>query len=642
MKRLNAFTFSCNIFPAVFSLACLLLLALPATLHAQGFEPIAQPYVVPTDGAVHGTVPIGLARWSNASLYHSAVGTHEWDTRDMDGDGLPDMVVTSEATGGAAAVLGGTANPHWMVYPGTLTGFSSAPITWELPQGGFESDTAYLGFHYLQTTYAANGGQIGCQVWTTRDMDADGRPDLVVMSEKVNSDPATYVFRNGNQAYWKVYLNTGNGFASNPVQWNVPDGGNIYNNTSTGFHIDHFASFYQQSPITHQSWDMRDMDGDGKGDLVVMSLDGECMGLPNQPEWWVYFNNGSGFDQTATSWFLPAGGFHHATQGDVGFVMMDGFLTSGFAGSNKWSVRDMDHDGLLDLVVTSESSSNPGYAPVFGLPGSPHWRVFRNNGTRFEANATLWPVPDGGTRDGTLITGFDYLSPTGGPPRGVDSENWDVVDIDGDGLEDLIVTSELQTDGSYAYQPDDHPYWRVFLNRGNGFDTTAFHWPIPYGGRRSAGTLKGFVNTQDNAIFNDEINSHNWILRDMNDDLRPDFVLTGKKRRMDADGIVFGLDTNFTHWRVYWNTAAALGDAEPTKEMDLRLFPNPAADVLYINIPERGGDIAVFDLHGREAYRATLHRNELHAIQLTNWSRGMYFVEFSDAKGKISKKVLVQ
>ncbi len=620
-----------------------LMLFFPLTSMSQGFEPIAQPYVVPTNGAVHGVVPIGLARWSNASLYHSAAGTHEWDTRDMNGDGLPDMVVTSLATGGAAAVLGGTANPHWMVYPGTLSGFGSTPIQWNLPQGGFQSDSANLGFHFLQTTYTASGGHIGCQVWTSRDMDADGLPDLVVMSEKVNADPATYIYRNGNQAYWKVYLNTGTGFSANPVQWNVPDGGNFYNNTSTGFYVDHYASFYPQSPITHQSWDMRDMDGDDKTDLVVMSLDGESMGLPNQPEWWVYFNNGNGFDQNPTSWLLPAGGFHHSTQGDVGFVMMDGFLTSGSPGSNKWSIADIDNDGLLDLVVTSEVAlSPPSYAPVFGLPGAPHWRVFRNNGTRFEANATTWNLPFGGTLDGTLITGYDYLAPTSGPPHGIGSEIWDFMDIDGDELEDLVVTSEKQTDGWYAYQPDDHPYWRVFLNRGNGFDTTAFHWPIPYGGRRSSGTLKGFVNTQDNAIYNDEINSHNWILRDLNADLRPDFVLTGKKRRTDADGIVFGLDSNFTHWRVYWNTANALGDPEPASAMELSLFPNPASDVLHIRVPGRVGELSVCDLQGRNVYRATLQRNETHTVHTTSWSRGMYFVEFSDAKGKVGKKVVVQ
>jgi hypothetical protein len=116
--------------------------------------------------------------------YGGTCGTRHYGTVDMNGDQRPDLVVTSECgTGnGSVGVI------YWHMYQNTGSAFSTSPVMWTLPAGGFEYGLAY-------------GSTCGTRRYGTADINGDQRPDLVVTSDCVSG---TSVGRDR----WLVHLNT--------------------------------------------------------------------------------------------------------------------------------------------------------------------------------------------------------------------------------------------------------------------------------------------------------------------------------------------------------------------------------------------------------------------------------------------------
>lgn len=624
------------------SIALLLLAGLFSwtPLVAQGFEFNSVPYPIPAGGAFDDGVPLGFSLLQNHMHYPPGRTNNQWDTRDMNGDHLPDLVVTSHGDQGYGLVLGSVKHPHWEVYLGNGGGFDSIPIEWTVPRGGFFMSNRGLGFHCFRSSYAAQTGALGSQIWTTRDMNLDAKPDLVVMSEKINTEEATYIYHNGNQAYWKVYLNTGTGFALSPVQWNVPEGGW----GDSGFYTEFMSPFYSGFAGNFHSWELRDMDGDIDPDLVVTSNKGIGFDLGVMPHWNVYRNIGTGFEMIPIRWELPAGGRTNANGTFVGFMQTyDYNATIHPTSGMNWDLQDLDGDLRPDLVITAEQDTSPtNFAPTYGLPNSPHWRIFRNNGHGFDSNFVAWPLPAGGTVTNGLLSGFIATSGGSNAIADVGTQTWTLVDIDGDNRKDLIITAEVQAQGFSAYSPDNNPYWKVFLNNGNGFNPNALHWPIPYGGKRVNGILQGFSYTSSWAGFTQSLGSRSWDLIDLNGDARPDFVLLATKIQDGTDGIVFGLDSNFTHWKVHWNTAAPLAIPPVAAELEFTIAPNPASDIVRIDAVESAGIVTVLDLHGKALAQMEVLRGRSLEFSVRDWTAGIYFVEFQTRKGRISKKLVVQ
>jgi hypothetical protein len=96
---------------------------------------------------------------------------------DMDGDDLPDLVVTSTCDGGTIGT------DSWAVHQGDGSAFANAPLTWTLPTGYTEfnlpadascgtTDTLYFladmdgsGSTDLVVTSQCDGGAVGTQHW---------------------------------------------------------------------------------------------------------------------------------------------------------------------------------------------------------------------------------------------------------------------------------------------------------------------------------------------------------------------------------------------------------------------------------------------------------------------------------------------
>ena len=316
------------------------------------FEPTVP--VNPTHGFVlsAATWPVPVGGHPGNGFYvadHPTGDQNEgWVTRDMDGDGLPDLVWTEDPNG-YYDVHGLAATPHWKVFFNNGAGFDLIETIWPVPVGGHPGNGFYVADHPSDDQ---NEG------WVTRDINGDGLPDLVW-----TEDPDGYydVFGLGTTPHWKVFFNNGAGFDLAETVWPVPVGGHPGN----GFYVTDHPTGDQ-----NEGWVFRDMDGDGLPDLVwTEDPDGyyDVFGLGTTPHWKVFFNNGAGFDLSETIWPVPVGG-HPGN----GFYVADHPTGDQNEG---WVTRDIDGDGLPDLVWTEDPD---GYYDVFGLGAAPYWQLFLN------------------------------------------------------------------------------------------------------------------------------------------------------------------------------------------------------------------------------------------------------------------------
>jgi beta-lactamase class D len=441
-------------------------------------------------------------------------------------------------------------------------GFASPSIQWNIPAvlDGYEE-------RFADTDHVVV------------DMNGDGKPDLV-HTENQATESVSDVFLNGQQKYWKVYLNTGSGFSATATQWNIPavlDG-----------YEERFA--YTDHVVV-------DMNGDGKPDLVHTENQAtesvSDVFLNGQQKYWkVYLNTGTGFSATSTQWNIPA-----VLDGDEE-RFADTFHV----------VVDMNGDLKPDLIHT-ENQATETVSDVFLNGQQKYWKVYLNTGTGFSATATQWNIP-------AVLDGDEHRF----------ADDYHVVaDMNGDLKPDLVHTQNPATNGtSDVFLNGQQKYWKVYLNTGSGFSATSTQWNIPV--------------VSDNYEYRFADTYHTVV--DMNGDLKPDFIDT-ENEATNGDSDVF-LNGQQRYWKVYLNNGSTLGTVgfeNPANQ--ILIYPNPSNGIFRLELK---GELAqdytceIFNLQGQRVYQNSLIN--VQEIDLSNQANGMYFLRFSNGESTFTKKIV--
>jgi len=351
-------------------------------------------------------------------------------------------------------------------------------------------------------------------------------------------------------------------FNNTATTWGTPQGGTITSNNLLGYNATGGAAYSGQTNSS-QSWDLVDMNGDGKPDLVVTAALGANgatqFNATTSPNWQVYLNNGSGFSSTATTWSTPQGGTI-TSNNLLGYNSTYGQATAQQTnGSQSWSLVDMDGDGKPDLVVTAALAANG--ATENNATTSPNWQVYLNTGSGFSGTATTWSTPQGGTITSNNLLGYNATGGAAYTGQTTGSQSWDLIDINGDGKPDLVVTAALGVNGATEFDATTSPNWQVYLNTGSGFSATATTWSTPQGGNITSNNLLGYNGTAGQASAQQTNGSQTWALTDMNGDGKPDLVITAAQA---ANGPTENNATTSPNWQVYLNTGSGFSGTATT------------------------------------------------------------------------------
>ncbi|MFT3793584.1 T9SS type A sorting domain-containing protein [Flavobacterium sp.] len=446
-------------------------------------------------------------------------------------------------------------------------GFGNTPTNWTIPQGGHTYSTINYGYDAL-ADYSP-GGTVGDQTWSVMDMNGDGRPDLVVTAETVEFEQFSnqaIAFGTGSNRYWKVYLNNGSGYSTTPTNWPIPQGGHTYSTINYGYDALYGTP---EGTVGDQTWSVIDMNNDNKPDLVVTAETVEFAQFSNQAiafgsgsnrYWKVYWNTGSGFNTTPTNWTIPQGGHTYSTINYGYDALADS--AGGTLGDQTWSVMDINGDGKPDLVVTAQTvefAQFSNQAIAFGSGSSRYWKVYLNTGSGFNTTSTNWPVPQGGHTYSTIDYGYDAL---GASAEGtIGDQTWSVIDMNNDNKPDLVVTAERKAFAGFsnqatAFGTGSNRYWKVFLNTGSGFNTTSSNWTIPQGGHTYSTIDYGYDALAASA--EGTIGDQSWSVIDMNNDNKPDLVVTAERKAIAGfsnQATAFGTGSN-RYWKIFLNNGS--------------------------------------------------------------------------------------
>lgn len=599
---------------------------LPALTLAQGFSPSPVNWTTPV-GSYTGSTGVSCGFFETNHIL-------SWYFEDLNGDHRPDLIVPTYVSGGSIMMQWGVGSaPYWKVYLNTGSGFSTSSITWNTPVGGYMNGSGVnTGYTDLNSDYT---GYAGTETWAVKDMNDDSRPDLVVTSV-TDANLISVQLGAGSSPHWKVYLNNGNGFDASPLTWPTPTGGRFdVSGSSYGYTYlkDLLGGWFGS-----ERWNCMDMNGDNRPDLVITSQftnttpDYTQPGAGLNPYWIVYYNNGTGFDASGSNWYTPIGGYISTSSNSLGYVSTE-FNQFGSAGSEDWTLRDMNGDHLVDLLVTSIYDAVNFRFAQYGAGTNPYWKVFYNTGNRFDTTTHVWSTPVGGFINSGGIN-FGYNETSGVNNGGNGAQVWNLCDLGGDQQPDLVVTSEFDFGSGSFYQfgTGISPYWKVCSNLGNGFAGTFTDWSTPVGGMLiSAVQDPGYFRFSYN--LGNENGTQVWDVADINGDNSPDLIVTSEYQSAVSSFVQYNATTS-PYWKVY--LASPIGIPElGTSENFIQAWPNPSPDVFRLATTElkQPESVGVYDSFGRQVQAKNRITESGIEVDLRNQPAGVYSVVIKHLNG---------
>jgi hypothetical protein len=493
----------------------------PSRCVGPGFQPTAVGATLPT---IDGEGWFDLVPWPERSGQGSredegVQSFYRWDVRDLNGDALPDLVVTLDERQPSVGA------DHWDVYEGTGSGFAATASPWPLPSrsGAFWSEGAPWDDTEARVNHSV-GEIVEHYSWSTMDLTNDGLPDLVVMGD--------YVDLRVGLDHWEVYEGTGAGFSASSTTWALPSiAGSEWARTGPWNEASGHARRLFDGEYTDYSWSTLDLTGDGLFDLALTRDDADP--TIGSDHWYVYEGTAAGFALVPARWALPS--IAGAEDSELIFDTKDEELAYRYVGDEvltySWATVDLTADGLVDLVLTHDGA-DPSV-------GDQRWLVYQGTGAGFASTPAPWTLPaiEG---EGWAVGVPWYWTHTGTfrtISEGPGFYNASTFDLSGDGALDLVLTLD-GADPSVGAER-----WLLYEGAEWGFEETATTWALPELDGMEFESGAPWYTTDAEDWADREIDGvkvpYSWSTMDLTGDAVPDLVLTSD-------------DANLTVGREYW------------------------------------------------------------------------------------------
>jgi hypothetical protein len=378
--------------------------------------------------------------------------------------------------------------------------FAASANDWPLPQEFVGADV----YQQLTDYWSCNGG--GEYRYQLLDMTGDGAVDFLVTDDCDEAGAGT--------THWKVFTNTGDGFAAQAIDWSLPQvlvGSNDLHQQITDYWGCNNGETYR--------YQLLDLTGDGAVDfLVTDSCDAAGVGTSS---WHVYENTGSGFAAQPINWPLPQ---YLGT--NERYEQIVDYWTCPNNEMFRYQLIDMTGDGAVDFLVTDACDAT-------GV-GADNWLVHENTGAGFANGTIQWALPQVFPGDNEIYEQItDYWPCTGGEYR------YQLLDLTGDGGVDFLITDACDETGIGASA------WQVLENTGTGF-ANPIEWPLP----TPLGDAELYEQTADYWPCAGE--TYRFQTLDLTGDHAPDLVVSDA---CDTAG------AGTERWDVFKNVGTAFADA---------------------------------------------------------------------------------
>ncbi len=401
-----------------------------------GFLSTAIPWTLPEFEGTgwSGDAPLSA---TGGQTYRSC-GTSEqsllnFEVRDMNADGLPDLVISLDQCEGTS--IGTSA---WDVYLGERSGFAAEPIPWALPtlNGDTWTGVAVPFYDMDGATWRDCEGDHYADVYhSTVDLTGDGWPDLVITYDTCANPDLSFT-------YWWIYPGGEGGFAADHANFALPlrEGEDWFEDGAYTKLDGEAIRTCGGDTDRSLGFTTADMDGDGLLDFAFLNDDCDTIGLGTS-HWDVHLGDGTGFAATALAWSLPPvegeewnRGVPFAATADRDERTCDGLDEIVM----RYQMVDLTGDGTMDMVVTIDPCADPDI-------GGHAWWVYAGTGEGFAGTPLEWtlPYPDGISWSKDVP--YPEMTESSYRDCGVDDEadyNFSTFRLTGDINPDLVVTAD--------------------------------------------------------------------------------------------------------------------------------------------------------------------------------------------------------
>jgi hypothetical protein len=257
---------------------------------------------------------------------------------------------------------------------------------------------------------------------------------------------------------------------------------------------------------------LADMDGDGELDMVVTERCGDA--AVGASKWLFHKGAPGGFAQSPSDLALPTG--YLAPTGKPLHLLANQGTASCGAGYDvpEYGLLDLDGDKRLDLVIT-DRCNDPA-------TGSSRWLVHKAGPAGFAAAAADVALPSGYFSQNGKPLHLLQNQDTAACGAGYNVPAYALIDLDGDGLRDLVITDRCNDPATGSSK------WLVHQGIPGGFAAAPVDFALP-AGYFAAGT-KPFrlLRNQVSAACGAGNNAPAYSVLDTNGDGRLDLVLTDR------------------------------------------------------------------------------------------------------------------